>query len=75
MTLTEPDLMFKQANVNLMFWLNPVVCAAHVQTHPLVIHSEVIIELDDALGLLLELSVGVFRPPLFEIAMAVVLAP
>ncbi len=44
-------------------------------THPLVINSEVIIELDDTFSLCLELPVGLLCPPLFEVAMAVVLAP
>lgn len=46
-----------------------------VQAHPLVINSEVIVELDDTLGLPLELPVGLLSPPLFQVAMAVVLAP
>lgn len=43
--------------------------------HPLVINSEVIVELDDTFGFLLEFPVGLLRPPLFEVAVAVVLAP
>lgn len=46
-----------------------------VQTHPLVINGEVVVELDDALGSLLELLVRLLRPPLLEVAVAVVLAP
>lgn len=46
-----------------------------VQTHPLVINSEIIVELDDTFSLHLELSVGLLRPPLFEVAVTVVLAP
>lgn len=45
-----------------------------VQTHPLVIHSEVVVELDDTFSFRLELSVGLLCPPLFEVAVAVVLA-
>ena len=46
-----------------------------VQTHPLVVNCEIIVELDDTFGLLLELSVGLLGPPLFEVAVTVVLAP
>ena len=67
-------------NINLIsadsYICNAQTCAVYVYvTHPLVINSEVIVELDDTFGLLLELSVGLLRPPLFEVAMAVVLAP
>ena len=46
-----------------------------VQTHSLVINSEIIVELEDTFSLLLELSVGLLSPPLFEAAVPVVLAP
>lgn len=46
-----------------------------VLTHPLVIHGEVVVELDDTFSLSLELPVGLLCPPLFEVAMTVVLAP
>lgn len=51
------------------------VCTVLMQAHPLVIHSEVIIELDDAFSLPLELSVRLLSPPLFKVAMTVILAP
>lgn len=50
-------------------------CALRVQTHPLVINGEVIVELDDAFSSLLELLVRLLRPPLLEVAVAIVLAP
>lgn len=43
-------------------------------THHVVINGEVVVELDDALGLHLELLVGVLGPPLLDVAVAVVLA-
>lgn len=49
--------------------------AMQVHTYHLVINSEVVIELDNAFRFCLELSVGLLCPPLFEVAMAVVLAP
>lgn len=48
------------------------VCA---RTNPLVVNGEVVVELDDAFGLLLELSVGLLRPPLPQVAVPVVLPP
>lgn len=49
--------------------------SVRVQTHPLVINCEVIVELDDTFSFLLKLSVGVLCPPLFQVAVSVVLAP
>lgn len=43
-------------------------------THHVVVNGEVVVELDDALGLHLELPVGLLRPPLLDVAVAVVLA-
>lgn len=43
-------------------------------THHVVINGEVVVELDDALGLHLELPVGVLGPPLLDVAVPVVLA-
>lgn len=40
----------------------------------MVINGEVVVQLDDALGLHLELPVGVLGPPLLDVAVAVVLA-
>lgn len=40
----------------------------------MVVNSEVVVELDDALGLHLELPVGLLGPPLLDVAVAVVLA-
>lgn len=50
----------------------PVQC---VQTHHLVVNSEVIVEFDDTFSFGLELSVGLLCPPLFQVAMAIILAP
>lgn len=44
-------------------------------THRLVINGEVVVQLDDALGFGLELPVGLLSPPLFQVAVAVILAP
>lgn len=46
-----------------------------MQTHRLVINGEVVVQLDDALGFGLELPVGLLSPPLFQVAVAVILAP
>lgn len=46
-----------------------------VQTHRLVINGEVVVQLDDTLSLGLELPVGLLSPPLFQVAVAVILAP
>lgn len=40
----------------------------------MVVNGEVVVQLDDALGLHLELLVGVLGPPLLDVAVAVVLA-
>lgn len=51
------------------------VCVCVCDPHPLVVDREVVVQLHDALGLLLELPVRVLRPPLLEVAVAIVLAP
>lgn len=45
------------------------------QAHLLVINCEVIVEVHDALGFGLKLPVGLLCPPLFEVPVAIVLAP
>lgn len=52
-----------------------VTCVVWIKAHLLVIYSEVIVELDNAFSLFLELSVGLLSPPLFEVAVAIILAP
>lgn len=54
---------------------SPTVCRSErAATHHVVVNGEVVVELDDALGLHLELPVGLLGPPLLDVAVAVVLA-
>lgn len=49
--------------------------ASCTQAHLLVINGEVIVEVHDALGFRLKLPVRLLCPPLFEVPVAIVLAP
>lgn len=52
------------------------ICEQHcLQTHPLVINGEVVVEVDNTFSFRLELPIRLLCPPLFEVAVAIVLAP
>lgn len=60
----------------------PVMCRAGPQglrevrgSHPLIVDSEVVVEVDDALGLAQEAAVGGLCPPVQQVARAVILPP
>lgn len=49
--------------------------ALHAAAHPLVVDCEVVVQVDDAFGLLQKLAVGGVGPPVHQVAVAIVLAP